>query len=89
MSYVFVTFMQKLSPEQAKAILAELRKRIPDSQIIFTPKPPAGRKVIWNINNETVIITYPSKSSGQGQEQDQGQGFTLRDLLKTKNPKKA
>lgn len=85
MSYVFVTFMQKLSPEQAKAVLAELRKRIPGSQIVFTPKPPAGRKVIWNINNETVIITYPSKSSGQGQEQ----GFTLGDVLKIKSNKKA
>lgn len=84
MTYVFITFMHKLSPEQSKNILSELRKRIPGAQFIFSPKPPAGKKVVWSIDGQTVIITYPAQTRHQGQGQ---QGFTLGDVLKAKDKK--
>lgn len=75
MSYVFVTFMQKLPPEKAKAALNELRKRV-GHQVIFTPKPPPGRKTIYNINGEVVIVTFPNLKREQAQNQ-----VTLGDVL--------
>lgn len=83
MSYVFITFMHKLSHEKSNALLKELRKRLPGYQFVFSPRPPAGRKTVWNIDGETVILTFPSKSV-QGQQGQQGQ-VTLGDLMKTKS----
>lgn len=73
MKYVFVTFTKKLPPEQAKTVLAELRKKMPGYRFIFTPHTPPGKKLILSIATETVILTYPRDR----------ENFTLGDIMKT------
>lgn len=76
MKYVFITFTEKLPPEEAKSVLAELRKKFLGYRFVFTPYTPPGRKQIYTINNQTIILTFPFTSGNQG--------FTLGDVLKTK-----
>jgi hypothetical protein len=84
----FITFPTKVSPAQAKEILAELRRIYP-AQFVFTPRPPAGRKKILNISGTTVIVTFPFNTQRQESEQtptkeEPTQGFKLKDLIKNK-----
>jgi hypothetical protein len=89
----FVTFPERLTPDRAKTIVAELRRRFQGFPV-FCPKPPRGRKIIVQLNEITVIVTFPHTESpkqeqdkGQEQEQDKGQagGFTLRELIRNKS----
>jgi len=87
----FITFQCKVDRETARQIVAELRKRFPSQTLIFTARPPIGRKIITNINGILVVVTIPysnrqeahSQSSMQEQAPSQ-EGFTLRDLIKNK-----
>lgn len=81
-NYVFLTFMQKLSREEANSILFEIRKQMPGVKIIFAPRIPNGKKVLMKINGQTVILTYPYKNP------QKNQGLTLGDMLETKIGKK-
>lgn len=86
MTYYFITFTRRLERDKAKQLLAEIRKQIP-GKALFVPRPPRGRKMILNIMDEVVIITFPPKQD-QGSKQDQGQqgqqdqGFKLGEILK-------
>jgi len=76
----FVTFANKLEPQQAKAVLAELKKQLPPhSSIIFAPRPPAGKKKIYTFNGVTVIVTTPYTPKPSSQSDKQGQ-FTLGEV---------
>ncbi len=89
----FITFPSKVSPEIAKQVFVELRKRFPSQTAIFTPKPPSGRKVVLDIEGILVIVTFPYlKKNPNKQEQAKEQapqspmqgGFTLGELIKNK-----
>ncbi len=78
----FVTLPYKVSPEKAKQIIAELRKRFPQMPI-FTPKPPRGRKTVIEIAETQVIVTFPYlKKNPNPNLNKQEQGFSLKDLIK-------
>jgi len=75
----FVTFANKLTHDQAKAVLSELRKQLPPhSSIVFSPRPPAGKKTTRYIQGVVVVITTPYKPSSQSDKQE-GQ-FTLGEM---------
>ncbi|MGV2528284.1 UNVERIFIED_CONTAM: hypothetical protein FOS11_36900 [Bacillus thuringiensis] len=79
MTYIFITYTTKLSPEKSRAIINELRKRMGNNKIfIFTPRPPAGRKFTIKIQDELIIITRPHQSPSSGSS------FTLGDILDKK-----
>ncbi len=84
----FVTFPNRVSPEIAKEVVRELRRRFPSQMPIFIPKPPSGRKMVVDIAGITVIITIPYKknpnSKKEQDNQSQEQGFTLKELIKKK-----
>ncbi len=84
----FVTFTNRVSPEEAKKVLTELHKRFPSQIPIFTPRPPKGKKFVIYVNELMVIITFPytpKKPNMQEQApQNQEQGFTLGQLIKNK-----
>ena len=80
----FITFAHKVSPERARQIVYELRRRY-GGITIFTRRPPAGRKVIHNINDVVVIITFPYIRSNDQEKKEQcftQEGFKLKDLIK-------
>ena len=94
----FVTFTRKLSQEQTKLILAELRKRF-TGQPVFVPRPPGKTKrVILEINGELVIISFPAHKETETKEnpkqqstetkenpkQQSTEGFKLSELIKNK-----
>ncbi len=85
----FVTFPNRVSPEEAKKVLTELRKRFPSQLPIFTPKPPKGKKMIIDVNGMTVIITFPyvnkqEQAPKKEQAPQSPEGFTLGELIKNK-----
>ncbi len=91
----FITFPSKVSTSEAKEVLMELRRRFPSQTPIFMPKPPPGKKMVFEINGMTVIITFPYtlKKNPNKQEQapkkeqapqSQGEGFTLGEIIKSK-----
>ncbi len=85
----FITLPYKVSQEKSKEILAELRKRFPQSIFIFTPKIQKGRRVILNINETTVILTFPHTLKNPDKQQtsqspESPSGFTLAELIKKK-----
>jgi len=87
----FVTFTRKLSQEQTKLILAELRKRF-TGQPVFVPRPPGKTKrVILEINGELVIISFPAHKETETKEnpkQQSTEGFKHKESEETKeNPK--
>ena len=90
----FVTFPTKLPAQKAKEIVNELRKRFPGRVMIFTPRPPRGKKFFLDIGGTLVIVTIPyekeAPQSPNKQEQEtptqvpqsfEG-GFTLAELAK-------
>lgn len=89
MSVVFITFAQKLKPEEVKALLPQLRselnKKIGNCQIVFMRKPPSGKKFIFNINNQIVIATVPYQEHKN--IKDAEDGFKLGDIIKMKSKK--
>ena len=87
----FITFAHKVNPEKAKEILVELRKQFPMQFPIFTRRPPRGKRIILQICEELVILTFPyvKKDSEQAPAQAPTQaptqeGFTIRELLGNK-----
>jgi len=82
----FVTFPTKVNKEKAKEVITELRRRFPSKTAIFTPKPPAGRRILMTINGILVIITfpYPNKQATKQEEAFNQEGFTLGELIKSK-----
>ncbi len=88
----FVTFPSRVSPEIAKEVVTELRKRFPQTTFIFTPRPVRGRKFVIDVDGQLVIITIPytlkknpkeqAPQETPKQEQAQEGGFTLRELIK-------
>ena len=84
----FVTFTRKLSQEQTKLILAELRKQFPGQMSVFVPRPPGKTKrVILEINGELVIISFPAHRETETKEnpkQQSTEGFKLSELIKNK-----
>jgi len=94
---ICITFPQKLSPEKSKSILSELRKRFTAQILVFSPKPPRGRKAILQIQDTVVIVTFIDQHQQQHQQHRQEQtpkqqqtqssvqeGFTLAELIKNK-----
>jgi hypothetical protein len=88
----FVTFTQKLPPDEARKIIAEIRRRF-EGYPIFTPKPIKGKRMILDINGVVVIITFthphaklPKQEPFPKQEQSSQspEGFTLAELIKIK-----
>ena len=82
----FITFTHKIDREKARRVIAELR-RYYGGIAIFTRRPPAGRKVIHNINDVVVIITFPYIRSNDQEKKEQcstqvQEGFKLRELLR-------
>ncbi len=93
----FVTFPTRVDNQKAKEIVAELRKRFPHQLPIFAPRPPRGKKLIYEINEIIVILTFPyAKNPNKPQapsqeapkpnmqEQSQEGGFTLKELIRNK-----
>ena len=91
----FITFPYKLSSERAREVLAELRRLYPGKILVFTRKPPSGRKMIVEIAGTLTIITFPYTSRQEApmretprQEtptqvpQSSEGGFTLAELAK-------
>jgi len=85
----FVTFANKLSKEKAREILIELRRRFQVKTIVFSPRPPSGRKKILEINGILVIITFPYTKNPEQEQENPTQvpqsfegGFTLAELAK-------
>ena len=83
----FVTFSHKVSPERARQIVHELRRRFPAKTLVFSPKPQRGKKILVNFNELVAIITipYPSKQEQSTKQVSmQSQGFTLKELIRNK-----
>jgi len=83
----FVTFSHKVSPERARQIVNELRRRFPAKILVFSPKPQRGKKILVNFNELVAIITipYPSKQEQSTKQVSmQSQGFTLKELIRNK-----
>jgi len=86
----FITFAHKVNPEKAKEVLVELRKQFPMQFPIFTRRPPRGKRIILQICEELVILTFPYENKQKQLKQEQAptqvqeEGFKLRDLLKNK-----
>ena len=84
----FVTFTSKVDKEKAKAVITELRKHFPMKTLIFTPRPPAGRKKIMNVDGILTIITIPyvtdTKQNPTETKSETSGGFKLSDLIKSK-----
>jgi hypothetical protein len=83
----FVTFANKVDPVRAKVILNELRKRFPMRTLIFMPRPPKGKKLVYEIDGVTTIVTIPHNTQEQNPTQDPRptqEGFTLKDLARIK-----
>jgi len=90
----FVTFPTRLSKEKARQILNELRNRY-SGIAVFTPKLVPGRRVLVNIEDVVVIVTFPyvkkdseeaptqAHTQAHSQAHSQG-GFTIRELLRNK-----
>ncbi len=90
----FITFPTRVDNQKAREIVGELRKRFPHQMPIFAPRPPRGKKLIYEINGTIVILTFPhtknpNKPQAPSQEapkpnmQEQAQeGFTLKELIK-------
>ena len=82
----FITFPEKICPEKAREIVAQLRKRFPLQTPIFMPRPPVGRKMVIEINGITVILTFPHpynpKTTNKEQSPPNEEGFKLKDLIK-------
>ena len=74
----FITFQCKVDRETARQIVAELRKRFPSRTLIFTARPPSGKKIITNINGILVVVTIPYSN----RQEDPKEGFKLSDLIK-------
>jgi len=75
-----VTFSNKLEPEAAKTLLNEIRKKLPPGAcVVFSPRPPAGKKRIYTFNGVTVIVTTPHTPKPSSQSDKQGQ-FTLGEV---------
>ena len=96
----FVTFTQKLPSEKAREIIKELRSLYPGKILVFTRKPPSGRKMIVEIAGTLTIITFPYTSRQEApmretprQEtptqvpQSSEGGFTLAELAKVNKVK--
>jgi hypothetical protein len=93
----FVTFPYKLPKEKAQEILIELRRRFQVKTIVFSPRPPSGRKLLLNINETLVIVTIPhtpKNPNKQAPKQEQEnltqsleEGFTLAELAKVNKVK--
>ncbi len=79
--FYFVTFAHKVSPEKAREVLAELRKRFPQTPI-FTPRIPRGRRIVLNINDLQVIVTFPHTLKNPNPNNNPNEGFSLKDLIK-------
>ncbi len=84
----FVTFPYKVDSQIAKEIIMELRKRFPLKTPIFAPRPPYnGKRMVLNINEIPVIVTFPylkKNPNPNTQQASQNQGFTLGELIKNK-----
>jgi len=76
----FITFQCKVDRETARQIVAELRKRFTFQTLIFTARPPSGRKIVTNINGVLVVVTIPYSN----RQEDPKEGFKLSDLIKNK-----
>ena len=87
----FITFAHKVNPEKAKEVLVELRKQFPMQFPIFTRRPPRGKRIILQICEELVILTFPYENKQKQFKQEQAptqaptqEGFTIRELLGNK-----
>jgi hypothetical protein len=72
MNYYFVTFPCKLSSDQAKEIITELKKRF-TGQPIFSPRVLPGKRMVININEINVIVTFPFVKTNKQQQPMQEQ----------------
>jgi hypothetical protein len=77
----FITFTHKLSREKTKEILKHLRQQFPQAQFVFSRRIPAGRKRMFYVDGELVIVTIPY-SKQETPTQEQASGFTLEELIK-------
>jgi hypothetical protein len=86
----FVTFPNKVDTKKAKEVITELRKRFPSQTPVFIPRPPTGKKAIFDIAGVLVIVTFPyapkqEHTPKQTPKQEQPkEGFTLGELIKNK-----
>ena len=83
-SVYFVTFTTKLDPEKTREVLSELRRRFPLQTPIFTPRPPAGKRIILTINDVLTILTIPKSPNRQEEQASRQGGFTVAELIKNK-----
>ncbi len=84
----FVTFVNKVDSQIAREVIKSLRERFPMKTPIFIAKPPKGRRVVLNINETLVILTFPhtvkNPNTQEQNPQNTQEGFTLRELIKNK-----
>ncbi len=86
----FVTFVNKVDSQIAKEVIKSLRERFPMKRPMFIAKPPKGRRVVLNINETLVILTFPytlknpDKQEQPPQSPESPSGFTLTELIKKK-----
>ncbi len=84
----FVTFVTKVDSQTAREVIRELRERFPSKTPVFTPRIPRGRRMVLNINDLQVIVTFPytlkNPNTQEQNPQNTQEGFTLRELIKNK-----